>query len=454
MRKTHKIQLTLTEPWLDLQPAQELKAISNLLDEHPKINRLIWQDLGGTSSPSARGAQGLSAEQVLRALVLKQMHGFSYRDLHFHLNDSRTYQGFCRLGLGDNVPSKSVLASTIKRVRPETLEAVNRVLIDAAVEKQIETGKKARVDCTVVESNIHKPTDSSLLWDAVRVLTRVMGQIQELLGPEVISFNDRTRRAKRRYRAAEDTKHTKDRKAAYRDLLRVSEEVYQMALRVRQLAAEPRELDLFSELMLHGLLAELDRFLPLTVRVLDQTRRRVLEGEQVSAEEKIVSIFEDHTDIICKDRRDTFYGHKICLSGGESMLILDCMILDGNPADATLAEKMVVRHQEIFSKPPRQVAFDGCFASRANLNAIKDHGVKDVAFTKGRGLQVTEMVKSSWVYQKLRRFRAGVEAHISFLKRAFGLTRCTWRSLQSFHSYVWGSIVACNLLVMARHVLA
>ena len=453
MRKTHKIQLTLAEPWLDLQPAQELKAISDLLDQHPKINALIWQDLSGGRSPSTHGADGLSAEQVLRALVLKQMNGYSYRHLHFHLNDSRTYQGFCRLGLGDDIPCKSTLASAIKRVRPETLEAINRILIGVAVEKKIETGRKARVDCTVVESNIHRPSDSWLLWDAVRVLTRLMTRLRKLLGPEVITFNDRRRRAKRRHRAAEDAKNANDRKAAYRDLLKVTAEVYQMALRVRATAAEPADLDLFQGLMLQGLLAELDRYLPLTTRVVDQTRRRVMEGETVSAEEKIVSIFEDHTDIIRKDRRDTYYGHKICLSGGKSMMILDCMILKGNPADSTLAEKMVVRHKEIFSRPPRQVTLDGGFASRANLQAIKGHEVRDVAFTKGRGLQVSEMVKSSWVYKQLRRFRAGVESQISFLKRAFGLSRCTWRSLSSFHSYVWGSIVACNLLVMARHAL-
>lgn len=198
---------------------------------------------------------------------------------------------------------------------------------------------------------------------------------------------------------------------------------------------------------------DLDRLLPLTQRVMDQTRRRVLEDESVPAAEKLVSIFEDHTDIIRKDNRDTFYGHKICLTGGASSMILDCKVLEGNPADSTLAKTMVDRQVEIYSRPPRQIVFDGSFASQVNLSDIKAAGVQDVAFSKGRGLEIGDMVKSSWVYKRLRNFRAGIEGNISFLKRIFGLDRCTWKSWPSFQSYVWGSILSFNLLVFARHLL-
>ncbi len=167
-----------------------------------------------------------------------------------------------------------------------------------------------------------------------------------------------------------------------------------------------------------------------------------------------MSIFEPHADIIRKDRRNTYYGHKLYLSSGPSGIVTDCRVLDGNPADATLTSEAVERHRDVFGTLPRHVAFDGGFASRANLEAIKEHGVEEVAFAKGRGLEVSEMAKSSWVYRRLRNFRAGIEAGISFLKRAFGLGRCTWSGLPSFKSYVWSSIVAANLLVMARNVLA
>ena len=192
----------------------------------------------------------------------------------------------------------------------------------------------------------------------------------------------------------------------------------------------------------------------MTPRVMDQTRRRVLRGESVPAGEKIVSIFEEHTDIIRKDNRETLYGHKICLTGGASSMILDCQILEGNPADSTLAKTMVDRQVTIFSRPPRQIVFDGGFASKMNLSDIKAIGVQDVAFSKGRGLEIGDMVKSTWVYKRLRDFRAGIEGNISFLKRIFGLDRCTWKSWASFQSYVWGSILSFNLLVFARHLLS
>ncbi len=135
-------------------------------------------------------------------------------------------------------------------------------------------------------------------------------------------------------------------------------------------------------------------------------------------------------------------------------MILDCQVLEGNPADSTLAKAMVDRQADIFSRPPRQIVFDGGFASKMNLSEIKTSGVTDVAFSKGRGLEICDMVKSSWVYKRLRDFRAGIEGNISFLKRVFGLDRCTWKSWSSFQSYVWGSIVSFNLLVLARHLLS
>ena len=134
-------------------------------------------------------------------------------------------------------------------------------------------------------------------------------------------------------------------------------------------------------------------------------------------------------------------------------MILDCQILDGNPGDVTLAIDTMKRHQNIYGQAPRQAVFDGAFASGANLKQIKDLGVQDVVFTKGRSLKISDMAKSTWVYRNLRRFRAGIEGCISFLKRAFGLDRCTWRTLPSFKSYVWSSVIACNLLLMARAVM-
>src|SRR5258708_21383869 len=144
----------------------------------------------------------------------------------------------------------------------------------------------------------------------------------------------------------------------------------------------------------------------------------------------------------------------MCVRSGRSTLVNGWTILEGNAADSSRAQQTIDRHIEILGGPPKQVVYDGGFTSRAKRDAIKDKGVADVAFSKARSLPVTDMVRSSWVYKKLRDFRAGIEATISFLKRVFGLDRCTWRSLPSFKSYVWSSIVTFNLLVIARHELA
>ena len=178
--------------------------------------------------------------------------------------------------------------------------------------------------------------------------------------------------------------------------------------------------------------------------------RRIIHGESVPASEKIVSIFEPHTDIIKKDRRETFYGHKVCLSGGASNLITDCLILDGNPADTDLTIQMLDRHKEIYGYYPLKTALDGGFASKENLKSAKGKGIKDVCFAKKRGLKEEDMCRSSWVYKRLRRIRAGIESGISWLKRCFGFSRCTWKTLSSFKSYVWASIVSANLLTLAR----
>jgi IS5 family transposase len=189
-------------------------------------------------------------------------------------------------------------------------------------------------------------------------------------------------------------------------------------------------------------------------RVVDQTRRRILEGELVPSREKVVSIFEPHTDIIVSGRPEIGYGHKVCLTTGQSSMILDCVILEGNPADSTLATQMIGRHREIFDDVPLAVTFDGGFASKDNLTQLKAMGVGAVVFSKRCGMAIHEMVPETWVYKRLRDFRAGIEGCISFMKRCFGLRRSSWKGFASFKAYVWGSILSANLLILARHRMA
>jgi IS5 family transposase len=199
--------------------------------------------------------------------------------------------------------------------------------------------------------------------------------------------------------------------------------------------------------------ARVDHYQPLIERILSQSERRVLDGLAVPAGEKLVSLFEPHADIIVKGAGDVQYGHKLNLTTGKSGLILDVVVEAGNPADAERFLPMLDR-QIACGVAPRQIAADGGYASLDNLKAARARGVRDVAFHKKRGLAVEDMVKSRWVYRRLRNFRAGIEAGISCLKRAYGLARCTWRGLDHFKTYIWSAVVAHNLVLFARLKLA
>ena len=432
------------------QHVRELAVISDILDAHPQILDLVLADLPKGQKNPRTGRPGLTAEQVLRALVVKQMHGLSYDQLAFHLDDSVSFREFCRLDSSQPTPKRSTLQVNIKCVLASTLEKINELLVMHDRATGVESGRKVRVDCTVIDANIHDPSDGQLLWDVVRVLTRLMGQAKERFG---LQFRNRTRRAKRRAMNILYAKKPKIRKKAYLDLLDATNDTLSDARRV---AAELRHVkvgDLMDVVHADRISYELKRFIGLGERVESQTHRRVVFGETVPAKEKLVSIFEEHTDIIIKDRRDVLYGHKLCLATGASGLVLDAKVLNGNPADSTLAVDMIDRQIRLQGRAPRQAAFDGGFSSKDNLAAIKAQGVQDVCFSKGRGLEITDMVRSAWVYGKLRDFRAGVEAGISFLKRCFGLDRCTWSGLASFKAYTWASVISANLLMLARHAL-
>ena len=448
MRDIHKIQPTLTEPWLDLPHAKELKAISDLLAQHPMLGALVAQDI---SRGKSKRCAGLTGEQALRAMIIKQMNGFSYDELAFHVADSQTYRAFCKIGLTDQAPKRSTLAENIKRLKASTLEQVNRIIVEAASVAGIERGRKVRVDSTVSETNIHPPSDSSLLFDCVRVLTRLMTALREM-GVQ-IEFSNRTRRSKRRWIAISRARSKRQRRKLYRNLVNATEEVFAAATAAVEIARTHNAGSFEDVMRLEALIEEIEHYLPLAVQVLDQTRRRVFDDERVPASEKLVSIFEEHTDIIVKAPRETQFGHKVTLTGGASSMILDCVISDGNPADSSLAGTMIERQIDIFGRPPLKASFDGGYASKANLQSIKAMGVRDAAFHKKRGLEVSDMAKSPWVFKQLRNFRAGIEGCISFIKRVFGLSRCTWRSLASFESYIWASVVSFNLLVMARHLI-
>jgi len=442
MRQERTVQATIFEVFARHEIGCELKTISQWLDRQRALVSLVAGDLRRHGLHET-GRRGLPAETVLRCALLKQQRQLSYEELAFHLEDSVSFRAFARLPLAWS-PKKSVLHRTISAIRPETWEAVNRALLANAKQDKLESGAMVRIDSTVTAVLMHEPSDSALLWDAVRVMTRLLRQAAALPGAPALQWRDRRRLAKKRARAIEYSRGHDNRRRLYRELI--------AATRATQAAVQQAAERLAD---LPGIAAErwraqLGHYLPLIERILVQSERRVLRGQPVPAGEKLVSLFEPHADIIVKGGRDVQYGHKLNLVTGKSGLILDVVVEAGNPADAERFLPMLERQITRCGVPPRQVAADGGYASLDNLTTAKAHGVNDVAFHKKRGLAVEDMVKSGWVYRKLRNFRAGIEAGISCLKRAYGLARCTWRGLDHFKTYIWSAVVAHNLVLFAR----
>ncbi len=444
MREKRTVQHSIFDFYADHEIGQELQAISNWLDTHLEV--LDWVEADLRPLPVADcGRKGLPVESVLRCAILKQYRQVSYEELAFFLMDSYSFQAFARLP-PSIIPKKAVLQQTISQITAATWERINHVMLGNAQADKLERGQVIRMDSTVTDSTIHEPSDSRLLWDSVRVLVRLFDQAQAIEGVPSLPYRNHQRRAKKRMRAICYTRGQDKKAVLYQDLLQVTrmslsyiDPVYQA---LAASSAGPAHCALW--------FAEVNHYRGLIRQVIDQTERRVFKGEKVLAQEKLFSLFEEHTDIIVKGSRDIQYGHKLNLMTGQSGLVLDVVIEDGNPADTERFMPMLDRHIKHYGKAPRQVAADGGYASKDNLRRAKEKGVKDVAFHKKKGLKVEAMTKSGWVYRKLRNFRAGIEAGISYLKRSFGLGRCSWKGLAHFKAYIWASVVAHNLVTFAR----
>lgn len=442
MRQERTVQATIFEVFARHEIGCALQAISQWLDGQRPLVSLVAGDLR-RQGVRETGRRGLPAETVLRCALLKQQRQLSYEELAFHLEDSASFRAFARLPLRWS-PKKSVLHQTISALRPQTWEAVNQALLVSAQQEKLESGATVRIDSTVSAALMHPPSDSTLLWDAVRVMTRLLRRAGRLPEAPAMRWRDRRRLAKKRARAIDYSRGKAKKRVLYRELIAA----VQATRAELQTVAEglPETVGMAAERWRAGV----NHYLPLIARIIDQSERRVLKGEAVPAGEKLVSLFEPHADIIVKGGREVQYGHKLNLATGKSGLILDVVVEAGNPADAERFLPMLDRQIARRGAPPRQTAADGGYASRDNLKQAKARGVQDVAFHKKCGIAVADMVKSQWVYRRLRNFRAGIEAGISVFKRAYGGARCIWRGLDHFKAYIWSAVVAHNLMLFAR----
>jgi IS5 family transposase len=442
MREARTAQASIFDRYSEHEFGRQLESLSALLDEYPQILELIARDFS-KAEVARTGACGLSLESILRCVVLKQITQLSYQKLSFHLSDSATYRTFARLTVKQS-PSKSALQATIRRVQPETLAQIHRLLISDWLEQGQLSLDTLRIDSTVVDSNIAPPSDSGLLDDGVRVLSRLMANSKISTGVKIRFVDQRKRSKSLAFRIFHAKKLEKNR--LYPDLIRCA----RVALEQSAKAIDKVQLHATNEI--HGRLwiNEVTNYRTLLIRVIDQTERRVIHGEAVTASEKIVSLFEPHTDIIVKGQRDVQYGHKVNLATERSGFVTYFNIEDGNPADSTLYQPVLEACQSDYEITPSAVVADGGYASADNVRQARQRGVKRAVFNKPVGLSLHDMGVKKKTFAVLRDFRAGIEGNISELKRAFGMNRATWKGLSGFGAYVWSAVLSYNLMRYAR----
>ena len=318
MRETHTAQRSIFQTATDHEIAHELKRMSDWLDKHPELLDRVAEDLQ-SGGGSARGRSGMTIDSILRCAILKQYRQVDYRTLAFYLRDSVSFIEFARLDCRA-APSKSTLQSLISAIRAETWEALQRCLLMDARAQGVESGDVIRVDATVTDTAILAPCDSGLLYDAVRVMVRLL-KAARCHGK--VAYHNHQRKAKRRRVAILYARSNARRRPLYAALLEVTLETLAYLDDAHNV--------LEKQLDAQAWCAKVRHYRPLILQVISQTQRRVIDAERVPAADKIVSLFEPHTDIIVKGQREVQYGHKLSLSSGASGLVLDVIVEDGNP---------------------------------------------------------------------------------------------------------------------------
>jgi IS5 family transposase len=442
---------------IDLNPI--LRKISEFLDTQPELVERVRQDLErGLKIPNT-GRKGLTPEQTARSFILRRVKDWDYRELRERIADGYSLRCFAHF-YSSEVPKHDAFNKAFNKLRPATIQAINDLVVRAVVDLELEDGSKLRVDTTVTESDIHHPTDNTLLWDVVRVITRLIGQLGELLPNGVSGFTNRTRSARRRMQEIErmtDKQRHDHQQEKYRELIHTTEQVVGNARQVLDRTKNVHLVDLMDDLALQELRRKIEHYNQLGDRVIDQTRRRVLQGETVPANEKVYSIFEVHTDLIKrgKKQKPIEFGHKIFLAESARGLITQYEVLDGNPCDQVHVKPSLDHHKKIFGFAPDLFSSDRGFFTEDNINECKNAGVKLVCIPQcgGKRSSERESFEKSPAFKTGQRFRAGIEGRISVLFRGRGMKRCPDEGRERFETFVGACVLANNLMIIARLLL-
>ena len=440
-----------------------MRKVDQVLDDEQLVD-LVYEALVRRHPRSrTRGRLGTPAEVVLRMLVLKHLRNWSFQILEWEVRANLVYRQFTRVG-GNKVPDAKTLGRQALALGPEVIQKIHHRVVGIAREKQIATGRKLRVDTTVVETNIHYPTDSSLLGDGVRVLTRVMKRVTEVAGEVGTKLRDRSRSVK--LRAVEIARVSRSKseqgqqrmKDLYGKMLDSSGRVAGQAQRFANEIASgvKRSADIKKQAALEGMKKELETMVGRVKQVRLQARARVFGGNTHVAG-KLASMFEHTTEIIRrgKAKQPTEFGKMIKVQEAEGQLIVDYEVFDKRPADSDLLVPAIAVHQQRLGRVPDLVAGDAAFYSARGEKEAHEMGVKRVSVPNrsSKSKDRTALQKTRW-FKNGQRWRTGCEGRISVLKRRHGLNRCRYKGDRGMQRWVGLGVISDDLINIGRALAA
>lgn len=440
MKIFNDILLKFEKPDWSLNP--EFCVIDTILESRPDLILMLKSDIIGQERASTFGRQDTpSVEQIVRAAIFKEMRGMDYRELEYAQSDSRICENFIKLD-GREPFSFQMFQKYISRVQPESLHKLLVEINKIAISEGLEDVQSVSQDSTVIKTNIHYPTNNALVWDCIKTSTRLLFQLKEEI--DTLEFIDYTKAAKRTYYELNVTRKEEKRYDLFcKQLILFTKVINQTSNAIKKKS---------TSLMADCIQLELKELLPKMIQVYEMTYWKQIEGQAVPNEDKIFSIYEDHTDIIMKGQREPLFGHKINLAAGKSNLVLNCQILRGNPADKSFFQTTINSVIGDYGIVPRDSATDGGYASLANLEYAQKAGIANIVFNKVVG-SMQNIVSSLNMETRLKKWRSAMEAIISNVKRGFNIFTCNWKGWIHFQAKVLWSVLAYNFRVMTRLIL-
>ncbi len=446
MKLLNDLKLQFEKELWALNP--ELAVIDTILNTHPEIFEMVRQDVTMGQADKGTGRQDMpTVEQIVRAAIYKEMKNLTYRELEYAQHDSRLCAIFIKID--ERKPfSFKAYQKYISRISGESLNKMLVAINKIGMEEGIEDGRSIRTDSTVIETNIHYPTNNSLIWDCIKTIDRLLKKLRDT-GVE-IKVRSYKKQAKKNLYKINNTKSKEKREEEFKKQLKLFRSSINQAGRA---LTAPLPVILEEWLESQAIIKALRDLLPKAEKVYDISWRHEILGESVPNKDKIFSIYEDHTDIIVKGKREVGFGHKVNLATGRSNLILDCRILDGNPADSAIYTGVLDNIHANYGIVPRDVVTDGGYASKNNARSAQEKGIINIVFNKITG-SLKNIVKSTNIETRLKKWRSGIEAVISNLKRGFELFRCEWKTRERFDAKVYWNVIVYNIRVMTGSFLA